>query len=178
MYSVKQYVALYSFWTSYDLYWMFYNWRLESPLWTVPLRPPSFAISSRSSSRLDGLDSPGVCLQMGHRSILWQSGLSWLGSPAQTLLKAKTSDGALAVERCLSLFHPVNVWNMSHIPLFTRPHSSDFIGQLENSCHFPEVTEFIEQVEYVLRPILCHWNVPSAQRVRCVRHACSDKPEL
>jgi len=36
-------------------------------------------------------------------------------------------------------------------PLFTfRPNNcSDFIGQLENRCHPPEVTEFIEQVEYV-----------------------------
>jgi len=108
-------------------------------VWNVPLRPPSFAISSSwYSSGSDGLDSQGVFTKWVAGPLFRRPGLLWSGRTAGTLLKARTSDGAPAGERWLSLFHPSsNIWNMSHIPTFTRrPHSRDFIDQLENSCHF------------------------------------------
>jgi len=103
------------------------------------LRPPWFEISSSwFSSGPDGLDSPGMFTNespvysfAGRGSlVVGKYRSNSFNKQRQVLVLQLENDGSVSSKV------PVNIWNMSSVPLFARrPHSNAFIRQLENSCH-------------------------------------------
>ena len=153
-------------------------WRFEV-VSNMLLRPPSFVISSSwSFSSTDKVDSPGLFTDGLWIHSFPVQGLLWLGSNAQTLLKAEIGDYtpsgrkkplAQSLSKSLLMFEtrqkspcslvapiiPVWLWMQPlYLPTSTQlsfsPKVTDWVRWTGWICHTSK---------QVLRPIMCHWNV-------------------
>jgi len=118
-----------------------------------------------------------VCLQMGHGSILLQSGRLCLGSTAQTLLKVKTIDGAPAWERWLSLFHRSKFKTCLMFLCSLAQTAETLSANLKTVVIALKWQNSLSRLN-MFYDLFFLTEMCRQQRVRRVRRVCSDKPKL